>query len=81
LEKRNFFVIRKGAGKAKICSHLLQDAAEHDILLKLFPGVAQLVARLTGGQEAVGSSPATRTKTKTRMSAEKFSIHAGFSYF
>lgn len=26
------------------------------------PGVAQLVARLTGGQEAVGSSPATRTK-------------------
>ena len=27
------------------------------------PGVAQLVARLTGGQEAVSSSLATRTKT------------------
>ena len=27
-----------------------------------FPGVAQLVARLTGGQEAVSSSLATRTK-------------------
>ncbi len=26
-----------------------------------YPGVAQLVACLTGGQEAVGSSPATRT--------------------
>ena len=26
-----------------------------------FPGVAQLVARLTGGQEAAGSSPVTRT--------------------
>ena len=26
------------------------------------PGVAQLVARLTGGQEAVSSSLATRTK-------------------
>ena len=27
-----------------------------------YPGVAQLVARLTGGQEAVSSSLATRTK-------------------
>ncbi len=27
-----------------------------------FPGVAQLVARLTGGQEAVSSSLATRTR-------------------
>ena len=27
----------------------------------MFPGVAQLVARLTGGQEAAGSSPVTRT--------------------
>ena len=30
--------------------------------LILFPGMAQLVARLTGGQEAAGSSPVTRTK-------------------
>jgi hypothetical protein len=61
----------------------LQDAAEHDILLKLFPGVAQLVARLTGGQEAVGSSPATRTKTKmrkTRMNPEFFSNSCGLSF-
>ena len=28
----------------------------------VIPGVAQLVARLTGGQEAVSSSLATRTK-------------------
>lgn len=26
-----------------------------------YPGVAQLVARLTGGQEAGGSSPLTQT--------------------
>ena len=30
-------------------------------LLKLFPGVAQLVAHLTGGQGVVSSSLATRT--------------------
>ena len=30
------------------------------------PGVAQLVARLTGGQEAVSSSLATRTKLTKR---------------
>ena len=28
----------------------------------IYPGVAQLVACLTGGQEAAGSSPVTRTK-------------------
>ena len=31
-------------------------------LLKISRGVAQLVARLTGGQEVVGSSPVTPTK-------------------
>ena len=31
---------------------------------QLNPGVAQLVARLTGGQEAVSSSLATRTKIR-----------------
>ena len=35
------------------------------------PGVAQLVARLTGGQEAVSSSLATRTKT-TEFSLSSF---------
>ena len=33
-----------------------------------FPGVAQLVARLTGGQEAAGSSPVTRTIQHNRLS-------------
>ena len=31
------------------------------VLDSVYPGVAQLVARLTGGQEAVSSSLATRT--------------------
>ena len=31
------------------------------VVNSMFPGVAQLVARLTGGQEAVSSSLATRT--------------------
>ena len=34
----------------------------------MHPGVAQLVARLTGGQEAVSSSLATRTKKRRRTS-------------
>ena len=29
-----------------------------------YPGVAQLVACLTGGQEAAGSSPVTRTNER-----------------
>ncbi len=40
-----------------------------NILAVGYPGVAQLVARLTGGQEAVSSSLATRTI---------LSIHKGF---
>lgn len=37
------------------------------------PGVAQLVACLTGGQEAAGSNPVTRTKfySYTKMSCSK----------
>ena len=31
-------------------------------IFERYPGVAQVVARLTGGQEAAGSSPVTRTK-------------------
>ena len=30
-------------------------------IFERYPGVAQVVARLTGGQEAAGSSPVTRT--------------------
>ena len=35
-----------------------------DIISLGYPGMAQLVARLTGGQEAVSSSLATRTKQR-----------------
>ena len=35
-----------------------------------YPGVAQLVARLTGGQEAAGSSPVTSTKNPSTLSAD-----------
>ena len=35
-----------------------------------YPGMAQLVARLTGGQEAAGSSPVTRTKSAETAHAE-----------
>ena len=37
----------------------------------MFPGVAQLVACLTGGQEAAGSSPVTRTKFKPLIVTKK----------
>ena len=39
-----------------------------------YPGVAQLVACLTGGQEAAGSSPVTRTKEKPLIDLQKRSI-------
>ena len=38
------------------------------------PGVAQLVARLTGGQEAVSSSLATRTKGQVLIGLALFSF-------
>ena len=38
------------------------------------PGVAQLVARLTGGQEAVSSSLATRTSKKASSMTRLFSM-------
>ena len=51
-------------------SPLLHGRLKYDILLKLFPGVAQLVARLTGGQEAVSSSLATRTMSSVHNDTE-----------
>lgn len=42
----------------KICYHILAR-----FNMNAYPGVAQLVACLTGGQEAAGSSPVTRTMT------------------
>ena len=41
----------------------------------MYPGVAQLVARLLWEQDAVGSSPATRTKSPL-----KSLISEGFFY-
>lgn len=43
------------------------------------PGVAQLVACLTGGQEAAGSSPVTRTIKKPSFQIERW-FFAIFSY-
>ena len=43
----------------------LTSAGKFRIIIKLHPGVAQLVARLVRDQEAVGSNPATRTKKVT----------------
>lgn len=40
----------------------------------VIPGVAQLVARLTGGQEAVSSSLATRTKKTVDKSRRSFFV-------
>jgi hypothetical protein len=45
-----------------------------------YPGVAQLVARLTGGQEAVSSSLATRTISKTALLGQKWLGSAIFSF-
>ena len=39
-----------------------------DIIKRLYPGVAQLVARLVRDQEAVGSNPVTRTKSNACFS-------------
>ena len=40
----------------------LTAAKKFRIIIKLYPGVAQLVARMVRVHEAVGSTPATRTK-------------------
>ena len=40
------------------------------VLDSVYPGVAQLVARLTGGQEAVSSSLATRTMQSVLIGSE-----------
>ncbi len=41
---------------------------------KAFRGVAQLVARMAGGHEAVGSSPATPTKKARPLGAWLLSV-------
>ena len=42
----------------------LTAAEKFRIIIKLYPGVAQLVARMVRVHEAVGSTPATRTKSE-----------------
>ena len=46
-------------------------------MVKLYPGVAQLVARMVRVHEAVGSTPATRTSKKYR----NWLIFSWFRYF
>lgn len=41
-------------------------------MVKLYPGVAQLVARMVRVHEAVGSTPATRTMRSIIKGSEKF---------
>ena len=43
----------------------MQSIQKYDIIIKLFLGVAQMVARYLGVVEAVGSNPATQTKDET----------------
>ena len=52
------------------------------IIIKLLPGVAQLVAHLTGGQGVVSSSLATRTNKKAcnHYGYRLFSCVAGMSF-
>ena len=40
-------------------------------MVKLYPGVAQLVARMVRDHEAVGSNPATRTMASVLTAFEK----------
>ena len=41
-----------------------------------YPGVAQMVARLNGVQEAAGSNPVTRTKTLKSVMISAFSFYS-----
>ena len=42
----------------------MTDLKKFRIIVKLYPGIAQLVARLVRDQEAVGSNPVTPTSDK-----------------
>ena len=50
-------------------------------MVKLYPGVAQLVARMVRVHEAVGSNPATRTKTKSREVSSTSRLFLYFQWF
>ena len=48
----------------------LTDSKKFRIIIKLYPGVAQLVARMVRVHEAVGSTPATRTRRSVLIGSE-----------
>lgn len=50
-------------------------------MVKLYPGVAQLVARMVRVHEAVGSTPATRTNPAILVIAGFSLYFNGFSHF
>ena len=53
-----------GTARVSVARGIIKTTYPYSLLFitSKYPGVAQLVARLTGGQEAAGSSPVTRTK-------------------
>ena len=56
-------------------------AKKFRIIIKLYPGVAQLVARMVRVHEAVGSTPATRTSPAILVIAGFSLYFNGFSHF
>ena len=50
-------------------------------MIRLYPGVAQLVARMVRVHEAVGSTPATRTNSAILVIAGFSLYFNGFSHF
>ena len=53
----------------------LTAAKKFRIIIKLYPGVAQLVARMVRVHEAVGSTPATRTIGEFRRDSPIFYVN------
>lgn len=57
------------------CANIFEQSFGGNLETAKYPGVAQLVARLTGGQEAVSSSLATRTRKRPSHVTWSFSIN------
>ena len=53
----------------------MTDSKKFRIIIKLYPGVAQLVARMVRVHEAVGSTPATRTIGEFRRDSPIFYVN------
>ena len=56
--------------RKRICQKSLHFVKSCDIIVKLFLGVAQMVARYLGVVEAVGSNPATQTMASVLIAFE-----------